>query len=539
MFKFDNTHIFTGYLKQKLSSINIPTCKIYTRDFANYRAEHGVEDPRVIESINTVDYRTDKTDENIRIATRVNYLKNNEPYFYFWKYEDYDKSSDLGHSKTSWKPSGNLFYNSEKRTPGLTKTLHSPGRFYDTTTHEYLGEYLRFLRDYHNINLMSLYNCFNNSICNNIFYKHEILLDNPNYDDSLEENEDNPAYLKSYRIFDSQDSNYRLYAIPVKLFADYTIAIDSYQGIELFCGLYSTHLDTSDRAIELIDRTYTKINKTMFNQPFLYDKLNVKYWTYDRELQKVSVTAQQGQQKEKVQLNNKTISRWDIASKEQDLKLFIKVPVSCKSSITILEGDFRGFNDSLYKPVKDESSSTIHKWSYKQNHTITNFNTTGNQDKLDLNKTSFKPISKIQLLAFNTGESYPFADRLVEYLSGSAITPIDEIPDNIKRVQRVMEQNRNYFKIEGLWEAKMQKLIYDYIMTSGPVEVDAEGRLIDRRRGYYSRLGHTNKSSLYDILGYVDRDAEKWYASWKQQNGKAVMLNSIQNVDIYDGLYDI
>ena len=85
----------------------------------------------------------------------------------------------------------------------------------------------------------------------------------------------------------------------------------------------------------------------------------------------------------------------------------------------------------------------------------------------------------------------------------------------------------------------MQKLIYDYIMTSGPVEVDAEGRLIDRRRGYYSRLGHTNKSSLYDILGYVDRDAEKWYASWKQQNGKAVMLNSIQNVDIYDGLYDI
>ena len=161
MFQFNNTHIFTGYLKQKLSSVNIPTCKIYTQEFAQHLAMHGREDPRIIESIDTINYE----ENDKRLAVRVNYLKNNELYNYF---VDYKSGVDL--NKTgSWKRSSEVFYSSDKNTPGLTKTLYSPGRFYDVVTHEYLGEYLRFLRDYHNINLMSLYNCFNNNICNNLY----------------------------------------------------------------------------------------------------------------------------------------------------------------------------------------------------------------------------------------------------------------------------------------------------------------------------------------------------------------------------------
>ena len=60
MLKFDNTHIFTGYLKQMLSTVNIPTCRIYTKDFANYKAKHGKEDPRIIESFDTLVYYKDK-----------------------------------------------------------------------------------------------------------------------------------------------------------------------------------------------------------------------------------------------------------------------------------------------------------------------------------------------------------------------------------------------------------------------------------------------------------------------------------------------
>ena len=42
------------------------------------------------------------------------------------------------------------------------------------------------------------------------------------------------------------------------------------------------------------------------------------------------------------------------------------------------------------------------------------------------------------MLRFNTGEQYPFADRLIEYLTGNAITSIDEITQDIARVQKAM-----------------------------------------------------------------------------------------------------
>ena len=171
MFKFDNTHIFTGYLKQLLSSVNLPTCRIYTKEFADYLSQHGKEDPRVIESFDTASYYGETVNTyKQHAAVRVNYLKANELYNCFWKYSQDNK--EFGHSNTSWKRTSSVFYNRDKSIPGLTRVLNSPGNAYDSTTHEYLGDYLRFIRDYYGVNLMSLYNCFNNKICNNIYYKH-------------------------------------------------------------------------------------------------------------------------------------------------------------------------------------------------------------------------------------------------------------------------------------------------------------------------------------------------------------------------------
>jgi hypothetical protein len=560
MFKFNNTHIFTGYLKQLLSSFNLPTCRIYTKDFAKHLEQHGKEDPRVIESFDTIEYIYNKDSSASKncTATRVNYLKGNELYNYFWTYNQ--DRPDLNHANSFWKRASSVFYSSSKCTPGLTKTLKSPGGVYDTATHEHLGDYLRFMRDYHNINLMSLYNCFNNKICDNIYYPFTVKVANPDYDKNLTEGPNSKTYKDSKRLFDARDSQYRIYAFPVKLFSDYTIAIDCSQEIEMFCGFYKATLDTSDKARDLITKTYQKINRTFFKQPFLYDKLNVKYWNFEQD----SRIADGGDTYPRL-VDNKAITRWDIANREQDLKLFIKVPVSCKSSIVVLEGDFRGFNDFKYAPpgkytpggkhfddgVDDESTSQTKKiWEFKQNHIAINFG-----DGVDLNESSFVPVGKLQLLAFNTGESYPFADRLVEYLSNSVITPIDEIADNIKRVQKVMSQNNHYFKIEGIWEDKMQKILYDYVINSGPIEVK-DGRLVDRHsgsdpkdHGYHPGLGHTAKSTLYDILGYVDKETEKWYASWikednkkednKKEDNKAKVRDTIQNVDIYNRLYDL
>lgn len=554
MFKYNNTHIFTGYLKQLLSSFNLPACKIYTHEFAKYLEQHGKEDPRVLESFESSDGHA---------AVRISYLKNDELYNYFW-----DAAGDK-----HWKHSAEVFYSPDKVTHGLTRSLNSPGTSYDAATHEYLGDYLRFLRDYYNLNLMSMYNCFNNKIYNNVYTNFII---NP-------EVEDANKHIKAN--FDSQDSTYRIYAIPVKLFAEYTIAIDCSQGVELFCGLYNTRLDISGKANNLAAKTYVKINKTIFNQPFLYNKLNVSNWPIDKEVNlkpsqitkpvtqpikptkpSTSLKPGIGQQHANSQIHSTPqyipsqirtdiFTRWDIINREKDLRLFIKVPTSCKSSIVVLEGDYREFNNAKYLPTKKvlDGDLLLEKtaWNYTQNHTVLNFNTVKKGamyetaagksffgDGIDLNDYTFKPISRLQLLAINTGESHPFADRLVEYLGGSAITSIDEIPDNIKRIQRVMKENKNYFKIEGLWEDKMQNILYDYMVCSGPIVVNG-GLLEDKRQGTHPRLGYTSKSTMYDVLGYVDKDTEKLYSSWKRTDGKAIVKNNIQNIDIYDGLYDI
>ena len=54
-------------------------------------------------------------------------------------------------------------------------------------------------------------------------------------------------------------------------------------------------------------------------------------------------------------------------------------------------------------------------------------------------------------------------------------------------------------------------------------------------------------SDFYDILGYVDKDAEKLYASWRveevEKSGKTkqqvMAKTALENVDIYSNLYNV
>lgn len=543
MLKYNNNHIFTGYLKQLLSNFNLPTCKVYTKDFANYFDKYGKEDPRVLESISTLGKGC--------IAVQTNYIKDREIQHLYWDY------SNNGDRKTCyWRKSSEAIFDPEVALPGVTKTLKSTGIEYDQATHEYLGDYLRFIRDYYDVNLMSMYNCFSNKICNNITcsIKSNITID-----------------------FNSYDPNFIIYVLPVKLFEKYTIAIDCHSGVEMFCGLYGKSLDTSNKAKSIITKTYLKLNNCSFRRPILYDKLSSDFWNFETDSANTLSAL--------VDEKRTFATRWDIIAREKDLKLFIKVPASCRSSITILEGDYRGYNDYKYDFEQIGSGSLDGVWRYKANHTVVNLN-----NKVDDSETKFKPISKLQLLELNTGESYPFADRLIEYLSGNTITPLDNISDNIQRVQKIASNNQYYPKIKGLWDDKLQKLVYDQIVNGGPFEVvplhktaqattsdnntkiniktlvdrviidgavtkafnktnlilkqkpgqnSTTTLLIDRRQGLQPRNGHKTKSTLYDVLGYVDKDTEKWYSTWINANGKAVIKDTLQNVDIYNGLYDI
>lgn len=99
----------------------------------------------------------------------------------------------------------------------------------------------------------------------------------------------------------------------------------------------------------------------------------------------------------------------------------------------VLEGDYLGYNDSVLgneASDKEDDSSLAQFLVRKQNHTVYNCE----RGKFD----QFKPISSLQLLRINSGMSYPFADRLVEYLTEQAITPLDTVERNIRRVQEML-----------------------------------------------------------------------------------------------------
>lgn len=420
MIKFESDNIIVGYIKNYLHEFNLPLPKIYTP-------------------------------ETVPVEGLV-YLKGN-------KIVRYKNGKFLNLS----------LYTYNEKIINYTSNLKFTGITYDAHTHEYLGEYLRFLRDYKNLNLMSLYNCFSNTYAKNL---------NLHLNLDSEEGDEWSA--------NSMDKNYKLICLPVKLDQEYTIAIDSNLPFEVFCGLYDSFWVDSEKNKKLAEKTYQKIGNNSFSCPKIYSKL--------KEL------------KIKEEGSEEISAEYTYASKQEKvLKLFIKLPASIESSIVILEGRYYSgeFSFSPLIQQNKETEQKIDPFRIKYAQSILNF------EEMENEKPNYKAYStndtlrnRHQLLELNTGISYPFADRLVEYLLENAITNTETIPDNIKRLQWSLytaysnNWNQNTHEVEinyglpnisnyGLWDDKFKLVLYNLAKSKNL----------------------TNTKT--DILGYVDKDIEQ------------------------------
>ena len=463
-----------------------------------------------------------------------------------------------------------------------TKRLQINNNIYDSYTHEYLGNYLRFLRDYDGLDLMSLYNCFSNRLCSSIA--------GLNFDiNTLNggSNANNPK--TTFGKFNSADSDYRIYLIPVKLFKNYTIAIDSNVPVEICCGIFknATNLDDSITEYrELINQTYCKYSNTSFNKPFLYTALTD---IAPNELSNYPTRA------EILKHSNARKFIASIADRESNLMLILKIHKDVKSSITILEGDYRGWNDFSAKFIKNTGESTNadkaaigKKIDLKHNHTVI-------ANEALYEEVGIQLISALQLLQLNTKKHIPFADRLIEYLLDMCITGgKDEPRENVLMVQKLLSIRHNgsnavlqYYKerspIDSKSDATNQELpvIYtdrkfclnpgDYYLTkdgtvykykSGTDGIDEKAtdktdvtkasinfdRLYSTEPLAFSQDIHSGiwnpylQKLLYqfmtnntdhnftvhrDLLGYVDKDVEKYFVAYQKdkKTGKLVKKN--------------
>lgn len=137
MLEFNSRNIISGYIKQLLSSFYLPSCKIF-------------QNKNELENYFNVQTTSTLPPYNEDLIVIIKNYKPNEDWFVKVK-------QDLTTTPYMKYRYGHFYMN-------LTKKMKLENDLYDSYTHRYLGEYLRFIRDYFNINLMSLYNCFDNTI---------------------------------------------------------------------------------------------------------------------------------------------------------------------------------------------------------------------------------------------------------------------------------------------------------------------------------------------------------------------------------------
>jgi hypothetical protein len=596
MFKFNNNHVFTGYLKQLLASFNLPKCRVYTKEHEKQQAEYETSIPdwkialeeqltkkealsnTLKKNLAQIHNETISDDELADLkAARVGYLAEyancltricnlkelitNRPkiipttyhseypiypgtipddlqlplsYPAKMRYVPYIKDGYLQvYTEGAWHnchasfaqhsnfhekaqvPYAKIPYSYGQKILNYTKNLQIQNTIYDSYTHEYLGDYLRFHRDFANINLMPLYNCFSNRAC-------------PHLDINFTIGNNYEVKFKTDQSFET--ALYKYYMVPVKFFKDYTIAIDSSASIEVCCCIYDEYHNKDEDFSSIPKLTYQCFGDLQFKTPVLYTKLqNLNGLLLDP-------------------LNEMN----DLCQQEDNLKLILKIPANNNSSIVILEGDYTRYNDIVTSKVSGDTltdselslllptptgtetwedvsirltelltdptsevskllTTLVAEKSKKTSIKATNRTVINYQQDLDACEfLSDKLITPLQLLRTNTGESYPFADRLVEYLVGNAITVNEEIQDNVVRAKTVISKNcePNIYSIiaeDGIWEPILQCLIYDYINEN-----------------------HDTHDINHDILGFIDKDVEKWYAT-KNNN----VETTIANVDIY------
>ena len=392
----------------------------------------------------------------------------------------------------------NYCYN--QKIKNITRNLKIDSNIYDSHTHEYLGEYLRFYRDYNKINLMPLYNCFSNNLCSSLSLEIKL------------------SKNKSVNI-STNITTHKIYMSPIKLDREYTVAIDSDLPIEMWCGIYDKYQinelkdnyssQSSDtKTIDLPSLTYKVYNNLQFNNPILFDDMLIDTLVNDARFNIATQNMSDLDTKERKKITKEILNRY-----EDNLKLFIRIPIDNESSITILEGNYVNFNNYIYDNVDlyaENKNTNIYK--RYQNMSIINI------EAIDKYPSDFMYITNLQLLRGNTHTSYPFADRLIEYLVGNVITSQEEISDNILRIQAVMEKNNIKFKPyeKGIWQNRFRPYLYNKMYSSTKLNSFADN---------------------HDILGYVDKETEKYYDYDPDNNEKTKNSISIARVDIYPNIY--
>lgn len=316
--------------------------------------------------------------------------------------------------------------------------------YYDSETHKELGRLLRFYRSQYQLNLLPFYNCWDGSYLDGFAIKETPSKDNSN--------------IIIGELQEIQSSSNKLIKVPIKFNKTYTIALDCNSEVRImpaFIKLNDTvkiplglkSLDLTEQLLTPFDSntnlnaTYSslkKYNQCTFTRPITYTVYNMQS---EKPLNSIEPS-----------IGNIDISLSEFLQRyENDLYLIIELPANNDSSVVVLEGDYT-----------DSITNNIINMTYLNNLSEQEFNS--------------YLLSNLSLLLLNDKVSYPFADRLMEYLLDNVISNRDEIGEDILRVRKALGENIAYDKDSVAWDEYLRKTIYDlYMNTSATLKQDING----------------------------------------------------------------
>lgn len=432
--KFYDDTIVTRFIKYLLATTYVPLVRVWKpKDFA-IKGFHYLYDGRIVKALNTGNLESIK---------------------------DFDVMK---------------LYIPDKSYFGINSTYVSNSNSYDSVTHRWLGNYLRFLRDYYNLNLMPFYNCFCGEFLNNIDIGN-VTIENSTYKGI---------------ISGVQNTNYKIAIIPVKFGTIYNLAVECDSPIEYMYGFYGPKgliEDPTNILIKGIGMSYyTKLPSISFTAPV---KVPAIEWTLMSDY-----TTQ-------------------IAQYEKYLRLFVKIPANVNTSVTVIEGDISRYNTlcgisnecaiKRFTPKTGMSTNMLNTCNTRTTDGISVPAVTMYFDKISdtdnrvnyTNRPESECLSPLGLLQWSDGYTYAFSNRLIEYLLLNVIDSQESINKNIERVQdRITSyqmSNRNLFPkyrgafSPGVWDEGIQKYIYSLRKS---IEKSPKG------------------NPSVDYNGYVDRDTE-------------------------------
>lgn len=342
-------------------------------------------------------------------------------------------------------PSDNI-YPSNKLLPGSTSQVaefkvldyyrpddeqihynfHSKFMYYDSETHYYLGEYLRYLKDRTDLDLMAYYNCFNYQMIENI---------------TLDRVEENHYKMK-------KPKNKKILAVPVKFGRLYTLAIDSNTPVELRTLIY--------------DKDIGNVAKERFSDDYYSDDFN-----YYEFFSKTNFT-------DPILISIPLPNDPQLYSQEKNLYLAIQVSADNDSSIVALEGDYTQAWNNIQIKYEDHNAELLNQHRIKK-PALLHFNC----------KTSFAFSDRlIEYLLLNVINPTEDISQNIEYLNrliaenldndyaknikdGKVFTGLwnEHIKESIEEYIRYFETNSDYSKRyllrdqDGFLNSDIEKLL--------------------------------------------------------------------------------